>query len=230
MIISAHQPAFIPWPGYYHKILLADKFVHLDDVQFERNSFSNRNLVGSRNQELWAGIPVQKKGQMGISIKDVLIADPKWNIKLEKTLLQHYRRQPFFDECYPFYERAFRMTEGKKYLIDVIWEFLQTELHLLDIDTPCSVQSHEDITGQKNSLIINLTKKMEGTHFLFGSLGKQYADFTLFRENKIQVEFQKFTILPFQSLTQESGGPKATMHYVLTLGPKIVKQLLQNQT
>ena len=43
MIISAHQLAYNPWLGLIHKVLLSDIFVVMDDVQYEKNSFINRN-------------------------------------------------------------------------------------------------------------------------------------------------------------------------------------------
>ena len=45
MIISIHQPAYLPWLGYFDKINKSDLFVFLDTVQFQKNSFQNRNMI-----------------------------------------------------------------------------------------------------------------------------------------------------------------------------------------
>ena len=39
MIVSFHQPAYLPWLGYFHKILRSDVLVFLDTVQLEKNGF-----------------------------------------------------------------------------------------------------------------------------------------------------------------------------------------------
>jgi len=61
MIISAHQPAYNPWLGYFHKLLLCDVFVIMDDVQFEKNSFINRNKIFSKPEGTMLTIPCSMK-------------------------------------------------------------------------------------------------------------------------------------------------------------------------
>src|SRR4051812_9589800 len=36
MIVTVHQPHYIPWLGYLHRMAAADLFIVLDHVQFER--------------------------------------------------------------------------------------------------------------------------------------------------------------------------------------------------
>ena len=60
MIMSAHQPAYLPWLGYFDKIRRSDIFIFLDTVQYEKNSFTNRNKIKSQNGPIWLSIPVIK--------------------------------------------------------------------------------------------------------------------------------------------------------------------------
>ena len=69
VILSAHQPAYLPWLGYLERISLSDKFVILDQVQFEKNSFINRNKIKTKEDALWLTIPVNLKKYENISTK-----------------------------------------------------------------------------------------------------------------------------------------------------------------
>ena len=64
MLLSAHQPAYLPWLGYFEKIARADVFIYMDTVQFERNSYTNRNKIKGSNGAKMLTIPVCMKGHM----------------------------------------------------------------------------------------------------------------------------------------------------------------------
>ena len=45
MILTAHQPVYLPWLGLFHKIALADEFVFFDQVQYLPKDWMNRNKI-----------------------------------------------------------------------------------------------------------------------------------------------------------------------------------------
>jgi len=45
MIVAIHQPQYLPWLGYLDKIERCDTFVFLDNVQFKKNEWQNRNKI-----------------------------------------------------------------------------------------------------------------------------------------------------------------------------------------
>lgn len=46
--IAIHQNNFIPWLPFFYKMAMADKFILLDNVQFEKNNFQNRYKIGEK--------------------------------------------------------------------------------------------------------------------------------------------------------------------------------------
>ncbi|MBU0988102.1 MAG: WbqC family protein, partial [Proteobacteria bacterium] len=63
MILSANQPYFAPFPGFFFKIILSDIFVLLDQVQFPRKTtWISRNRFKNDQGTLWMTVPVHKKG------------------------------------------------------------------------------------------------------------------------------------------------------------------------
>ena len=73
-VVSIHQPAYLPWLGYFHKAMLSDVFVYLDTVQYEKNSFTNRNRILTKQGPIWLTVPVEIKGHTQKKIKDMGIA------------------------------------------------------------------------------------------------------------------------------------------------------------
>jgi hypothetical protein len=63
MIVSANQPYFFPYPGFFYKAHHSDIFVILDTVQFPRGTtWITRNRFKNHQGSLWMTLPVRKKG------------------------------------------------------------------------------------------------------------------------------------------------------------------------
>ena len=106
MIASISQPAYLPWLGYFERIAASDVHVVLDHVQFEKNSFTNRNKVRTSTGWTWLTVPVQTRGRFGNSAIDRLEIDNSgpWSAKHWATLRQNYVRAPYFRAHEPFFE------------------------------------------------------------------------------------------------------------------------------
>ena len=61
MIISGHQPCYLPWLGYFHKFSLCDKFVYMDTVQYLENDWNNRNKIKTPQGSHWLTVPIDRK-------------------------------------------------------------------------------------------------------------------------------------------------------------------------
>ena len=92
MMLSAHQPAYLPWLGYLDKIASADVFVFLDDVQFEKNSFINRNRIKTSQGAQWLTVPVRMKGHMYATLLNTSMDDSQpWRRKHLAAVALNYR-------------------------------------------------------------------------------------------------------------------------------------------
>ena len=63
MIVTIHQPHFLPWAGYLHRMAQADLFVLLDHVQFERANYQNRTRILMNGAPRWVTVPVVQRSQ-----------------------------------------------------------------------------------------------------------------------------------------------------------------------
>jgi len=191
LILSAHQPAYLPWLGYFDKIARADVFVYLDTVQFEKNSFINRNKIKTPQGPLWMTIPVKLKGHINATLRDTLIDDAQlWRNKQLKSIEMNYRKAAHFNECFPKLVDMLSISESN--LAELCWKQLNFWLVEFDINTQVVRSSEIQIASKKSDLVFDLCKHFGADHYMSGALGKDYLDEGIFAEAGINIEYQKF--------------------------------------
>lgn len=190
MIISAHQPAYNPWLGYFHKILISDVFVIMDDVQFEKNSFTNRNKIFCKPEGTMLTIPCNMKNHTEKAVKEMEIANDMWKIKHLKSIEQTYSKTSNFNDVFPIIERT--LTLSSNFLVDFTNQLLLDIVNYIGIETKIFFASDLNISAKKLDYVIELTKKLNGNVFVFGKLGKDYADVDYLLENSITPIFQDY--------------------------------------
>ena len=102
MIVSIHQPNYLPWIGYFNKISRSDIFVIFDDVQFPKGKkgfFGNRNKIKTNNGELWLTVPVLDRSQHK-KFNEIKINYDGWNHKHLLNIKNFYKKTPFFNLYY----------------------------------------------------------------------------------------------------------------------------------
>ena len=52
MKLGCVQPGYLPWIPFFKRIQQSDIFVYLDDVEFSKNNFHNRNRIRTPNGEV----------------------------------------------------------------------------------------------------------------------------------------------------------------------------------
>ncbi len=191
MILSAHQPAYLPWLGYLEKIQASDIFVYLDTVQFEKNSFINRNKIKTSHGEQWLTIPVQNKGHISSTLIDTSIIDTQpWRVKHLKSIEMNYRKAPYFSMCYPKIEELLSIPVSN--LSDLCWQQLSFWLKIFNIKTKVVRSSELKIRSKKSDLVLDLCKHFSVNTYISGALGKDYLNESEFAAAQIKVIYQKF--------------------------------------
>jgi len=192
MILSAHQPAYLPWLGYFDKIARSDVFIYLDSVQFEKNSFINRNQIKTPQGPLWLTIPVKTKGHTSTTLRSTEIDDVQpWRTKHLKSIQMNYRKAPRFEERFPKLEALIRMPESN--LAEYCFQQLHFWLQELSIDTQVVRSSGLSFESAKSNLILDLCRHFSAGHYLSGALGREYLIEDDFNKAKIVVNYQDFT-------------------------------------
>ena len=176
MIVSIHQPEHFPYLGYFQKMADADMFVFLDNVNYRKNYFQNRNRFLNKNGiEEWFTIPVPKDS-VKKHIKDVVPIESNWRRKIIKQHKQHFGLDLSF-----VYDME---TLTKINIASIVYC-----MHRLHITTPFIRVSTLSVTGTKSELLANICKELKATKYISGPSGKDYLEMKYFEG--IEVEFFK---------------------------------------
>ena len=191
MILSAHQPAYLPWLGLFDKIAKSDVFVQFDMVQFEKDSYINRNKIRTKTGTQWLTVPIQSVGHMSHTIYDTKIDNSRdWKKKHWESIKQNYSKAPYFEK----YAHLLEWTYQKDwdYIADLNICMLKCFTRLLGINTEIRLASQFKFKGKKSDLILDMCKQLGADKFIFGAEGQKYADVDKFKKEGIEIEFQDY--------------------------------------
>lgn len=191
MIVTAHQPAYLPWLGYLEKIMRSDVYVFLDAVQFEKNSFTNRNKIKTPQGGVWLTVPVITKGHINATIMDLQIDKrSNWQKKHLNAIFLNYKKAPYYEEVMakiePFYLNDYDT------LVDLCYDYTKFWLKELNINTKIVRFSELDIKSEKSQLVFDICKQLHANTYISGAMGKDYLDDGKFLESGIKVVYQDY--------------------------------------
>jgi hypothetical protein len=190
VILTAYQPAYLPWLGLFHKIALSDTFCLLDAVDYSKQNFINRNRIKTAKGPLWLSVPVHAGFRTGRRICDIRIADRPWRRKHIASIVHAYAKAPHFDRYAP---EIFSILNARHvFLADLTGDLLRLFLRQLGITVKVVRSSDYDFTGRKDEYILDMCKTLGASVFIFGGRGKNYASADLFREAGIDAIFLEY--------------------------------------
>ena len=184
MEVTVHQLEFMSYLGFWEKISNVDKLVLLDDVDFRKNYFQNRNKILINEQEHWFGIEVERSTKT--PIKDVKVSSIYNPTKKVKTIEQAYKKAPHFDKYAPGIIDV--LKHRKKYLVEYNLSLFLNIRDYLGIDIKdIAVQSQENYSGDKSDLILNICKSEGAAVYHSGKSGADYLNLEEFQKNGNEV-------------------------------------------
>lgn len=197
MILAGHQPNYLPYLGFFHKMVFADAFVIVDNVQYvKRGPFGwvNRNKIRTRDGEgwQWLTVPVLVKGKFEQKIIDTQINTTlPWGRKHWGSLLTNYGKAPHFSRYADFFEETYlgRTWDFFSLLSEHMIFYLT---RVLGIEKPIHKSSVIGAQGKGDELIIDMCAKLGADTYLHGAHGKDYVDEEKFKRAGIKSLHQAF--------------------------------------
>jgi hypothetical protein len=193
--VAIVQSNYIPWKGYFDMINRVDEFVLLDDVQFTKRDWRNRNRIKTPAGPRWLTIPVATKGHYHQRIDETVVTHPDWYDRHWKTIANNYASARHFAEYRDSVEELYR-TATDRLLSKVNRRLLKGICALLGISTPISSSTDYAVEGAKTERLVNLCKATGATVYLSGPRARAYLDEDVFRDEGIAVEYMDYSGYP----------------------------------
>ena len=227
MTVSIHQPEHLPWTGLLHKIAHSDIHVVLDNVQFEKNNFQNRNRVYTSQGCHWLTVPIQTRGLFDKHITDMVLME-NWKKKYLPTLIMTYARSPFAVDIEPIL--MYLKTTSTANLAVLNIDLMNLFFNLLDIQTPIVLASILPIhtIGKKNERLVNILSYLNATQYIIGAGGLAYIDYNLFEKHNIQLKVHSFKHPQYTPFNCKSGltNYPSVLDVIANLGKQKVRQII----
>jgi hypothetical protein len=187
MKIAIHQPNYLPYIGFFQKMVHADVFVLLDNVQYSKDSYTQRVKIRTRNGWMWLTIPIEKSNNFKKISQITLSNYNKWRLKHKLSIIANYSKTPFFDK--EFIDRYYELTtpdlvDFNEFGILYLQKKFKIKTKILR-----ATQLNLDNQLAQSDLLIAIVKELSGSTYISGSSGRKYLNEKKFYENDIQVQY-----------------------------------------
>jgi len=219
VILTAHQPVYLPWLGLFHKIALADMFCYFDIVQYQTKDYNNRNRIKTHSGDIWLSVPVESKNHFEKGVGDVRIVQNGWQRKHFKSIQMAYQKAAYFNEYIGGLE-AILIGQSFETLSALNFAMLGFLLECLEIKTPIVRASDYSFSGAKSELVLDMCRQLKADVYIFGAQGRHYADAGAFHAACVQPYFRDYHHPVYRQLYGEFRPYMSVIDLLFNEGPQ----------
>ncbi|MAT10451.1 MAG: hypothetical protein CMM02_05510 [Rhodopirellula sp.] len=189
MIVAGHQPNFFPWFGFFEKIIKSHIFVFSDDVQYPKQSYTNRTLIPIQTIESYVTLPVKQKGYEDQISKKVYLKDKKIIKKIYSNFYFNLCKLNYFSDIEDILEEFkidyWNLSTISELNIKTILNICE-KLNLNNTNFKKGTELNLD-KYNKNDRLIERCRKLDCYNYLCGQGADGYQDEEYLRKNKINL-------------------------------------------
>ena len=228
MKIAISQPTYLPWQGYFALIDYVDEFVFLENIQFNKRSWQQKNKINSNGKELILTIPVKTKSKFYQKICDVEIADfNKIKKKHILSIKNAYSKSKYFNQYIDGFEKIYdtdylKLSELNKDIIKYICKTLK-------IKTKISSDQTYSFTTKKIEYLKDVCKIKNSENYISTLGSKDYfGNIIYFPDTKIKIDYYDFKDKSYNINSEIFISKLSIIDLLFNLGPNSLKYLRNN--
>ncbi len=192
-ITVIHQPDFIPYLGFFHRLAQADLWIVLDDVLVSfggADSWVHRDKILHSTGPKWLTLPIDKATRRKPLCSIEIQTDPNWKSNHMEQIKSCYLKAPYFLEIWPLVEEIYScethlLREFTRHSIQAISSRLHLSINSINA-------SFLKVEGRSNERLANLLIATKSTLYLSGTGAIAYIDQEFFSSKGIKILWQKF--------------------------------------
>jgi hypothetical protein len=193
VLVSVHQPNFLPWLRLLDKILASDIYVAYDTVQYTKSEYHARQRVRTYTGPAWLSLPLLSVRGQRQQLREVRL-DPGQPFRPRhlKTLRAGYAKAPFFAEVYEVVEDVY--ARNQSWLVDLNVDLIEAICRYLGSPVRIVRASALPHHGDNTDRLVELVRQVGGTVHLTSTYGTQrrYVDWPRVQAAGIAVRAQAF--------------------------------------
>ena len=230
MRVVINQPTYLPWIGYFDLIDQADVFVVLDNVQFVKQSWQQRNRIKTGNGLQWLTVPIAFRGRLGQLIKDVEIRDMNFFRDHSRAIELAYKRTPYFQSLAPeFLALLEQFSTG--HLVDLNLNLIRWTAKTLGITTPAVRASNLGLNGKRTELLAAICQHLGADQYLspVGSACYLLPEHGILAEQGIEVLFHHYCHPEYKQLFPPFEPFASAIDLIFNHGPGSLRILREGR-
>lgn len=228
--VAMMQPTFLPWAGYFALMDAADCFVLLDDFQFQRKSFHQRNRLFVGAQQVgWVTVPVEHRHGTDYprlcDLRPVLTA--RFRDKLGRLLFHNYGFSDHFAEVAAAVETAIECDWDS--LADLNIALIEELTSMLGISTVFVRSSDFQSSGPRSERIAELLHKVHATTFLAAAGAEEFLrEDGIFPLAGVDTAFQDYSPSPYPQRQTAAFMPYlSVLDMLFQVGPARSREVIR---
>lgn len=191
MRVAILQPSYLPWLGYFEQIHHADLFIFLNDVQYTKNDWRNRNRIKTPRGAAWITVPVRRLGLKRAICETLIDYETPWYDRHIDLLREHYRKAAHF-------EAVMAVITPHLMAKPVLLQDLAIGL-ILDLAKYLGIAANTMRSSElairesdPNDRLIAICRRVGATELYESAAGRAYMDVARFTAAGIRVVFQDY--------------------------------------
>lgn len=222
--VAIHQPNYLPWYGFFRKMMMSDIFIILDTAQYSKNGYQNRVRIKGPQGDQWLTQPVSLAGNSFAKTMDISFAEYKWKRKHVSTLKMNYSKAKYFQRYIDDLENLYASETMK------LAEFNEAMIRWMakEFRIKCEIKLASEMPSdlQSTARLVELIKGVNGAIYLSGSGGRNYQDECMFNERGIEVHYVEANSAEYPQVWGEFVEGLSAIDLLLNCGDESHRYLL----